>query len=102
MPRLPKGMVRKRNAYYLRSYKKGEDIWTPLGSEYDVACARLKQLREQPVLPSRGTVSQVVDQWLTAYVATARAEKSARLARQRAEDFLKAFLGMKPVTRVTA
>ncbi len=102
MPRFPKGMVRKRKAFYLRSYKKGEEIWTPLGSDYDLACARLKHLREQPILPNRGTVSQLVDRWLTAYVATARNEKNVRLARQRADDFFKAFLGMKPVTRVTA
>jgi len=75
MPRLPKGMVRKRHAFYLRTYTKGDETWTPLGSDYEVACARLKQLRERPIVPNRGTVSQVADRWLSAYVATARNEK---------------------------
>src|SRR5574337_1009330 len=97
MPRLPRGMVRKRKAYYLRSFRKGEETWTPLGSDYEVACARLRQLREQPVLPSRGTVAQLIDRWLTAYIATARNEKGAKLAKQRASDFLTTFLGPKLV-----
>jgi len=102
MPRLPRGMTRKRSAYYFRRFSKGKETWTPLGSDYDVACAKLRQLREQPVLSSRGTVAQLVDRWLTAYIATARNEKGAKLARQRASDFLITFLGAKQVTRVTA
>ena len=102
MPRLPRGMVRKRNAYYLRSYKKGQETWSPLGSEFELACAKLRQLREQPILPSRGTVAQLAERWLTAYVATARNEKGQRITRQRVRDYLTLFLGTKLVTRVTA
>lgn len=102
MPRLPKGMVRKRKAFYLRTYKNGGESWTPLGSDYDVACARLKTLREQAFVPTRGTVSQLADRWLAAYIATARNEKGVRVAQQRVRNYLKPFLGLKPVTRVTS
>jgi len=56
MPKLPKGMKRRRNAYYLRRTKDGREVWAPLGSDYTEACRQLRELKREPVVANTGSV----------------------------------------------
>src|SRR5512145_261243 len=100
MPKLPKGMRRRRNAYYLRRTKDGREVWTPLGSDYTEACRQLRELRREPVVANTGSVSELAELWLESYIATGRDAKGQRVARQRVRDYLNPFLGTYVANRV--
>ena len=100
MPKLPKGMKRRRNAYYLRRTKDGREVWTPLGSDYNEACRQLRELKREPVVASTGSVSELAELWLESYIATGRNAKGQSVSRQRARDYLKPFLGLYVANRV--
>ena len=48
MPKLPKGMKRRRNTY-LRRIKEGREVWIRLGSDYTAACRKLREMKHAPV-----------------------------------------------------
>jgi len=94
-------MRRKGQAFYLRQFRNGREVWTALGSDYTAACMKLKTLRQQGApRPQQGKVCELADQWLTTYIATTRNEKGQKLTAQRVRCFLKPFMGSKAVTRV--
>jgi integrase len=100
MPKLPKGMKRRRNAYYMRRIKDGREVWTPLGSDYVAACKQLRTLKREPVVANTGKVAELADLWLSSFIATGRNPKGQRVALQRVRDYLKPFLGGYVANRV--
>ncbi len=54
MPKLPRGMVRKkgRRGYYFRAATGGKETWIPLGSDYTQGRKRMRDLRERPERPT--------------------------------------------------
>lgn len=102
MPKLPKGMRRRRNAYYLRRVVRGREVWIPLGSDYTEACRKLRDAKRQPARVSAGRVEKLAEIWLRSYIATTRNAKGQQLAAQRVRDFLKPYLGTRLVARVTS
>src|SRR5678815_3715248 len=101
MPKLPRGMFRKGGGYYFKRKKAGKQTWFSLGTEYESACRKLRELRQESYLPAQsGTVAQVAKRWLASYLATTRTPKDQRLAKVRVEKYLSRFLGLKPIARV--
>ncbi len=100
MPKLSKGMKRRRNAFYLRRIKDGHEVWAPLGSDYAEACRRLRKLKRESLPATTGVASELADMSLESYVATGRNEKGQGVARQRVADYLTLFMGTKVASRV--
>lgn len=97
MPRLPKGMVRKRKAYYWRYQKEGRECYVPLGSDLQAASKRFRELRrEGTVHRSELTVTELAEKWLTICVPTGRNVKNQRIASTRVGRYLSAqFAGVR-------
>ena len=89
MPKSPKGVKKRRNAYYWRYRIRGKEVWVPLGSDLETARRRLRELkREGKVHRSELTVYEVAKRWLERCVPTGRNEKNQRLAAVRVERYL--------------
>ena len=93
MPRPLRGMFRRGSAWYVRVYSQGRDRWKSLGSDYEEACRRYRQIKrgEAPVV--RVTVADGAERWLETYVKTARNEVSQKTAKSRVRLHLVPFLG---------
>ena len=52
MPKLPKGMFKRRSSFYVRVHEGGKDRWKSLGPDYEVACRKLREIRLGGVLRS--------------------------------------------------
>ncbi len=89
MPKLPRNMVRKGRFYYFRRMVKGRLTRRSLGTNYELACQRLRSLKER--IPSLVTVEDTARQWLESYVPVHRQDPS--LATQRVKDYLLPFMG---------
>ncbi len=101
MPKLPKGMFKRTGrGYYVRFQGGGQNRWVSLGTDYEAACKRLRDLRNKPD-PTRITVAEAAAQWLETYCSTARSPQNVKMARQRVRSFLNVFLGYKPLNRLT-
>ena len=79
MPRLPENMCKRpgRRAYYFRRRiaggKKRKEQWVSLGTDFEEACRRLRQLQAGDALPrSQVTVKLAAKRWLQHYIATTR------------------------------
>jgi len=68
----------------------GRVVKRSLGTDYQLALARLRSLKNEG-LPSRLTVEEAAEQWLTSSVPLQR--KDVKLARQRVRDYLLPCLG---------
>ena len=101
MPEMPKGMFQRGSSYYVRLFSGGQDRWVSLGSDFDEASAQLLKLRQGGMPPSRETVAQAAERWLTSYVATARNQKGQQIATRRVERYLERALGPKLVEKVS-
>jgi integrase len=96
-------MVRKGNAFYARKIEKGKQHWFALGSDYEVACKRLREFRAHGLpLVGRCTVITAARRWLASYIATARTETGQKLAAVRVEKYLARYFAYKQLTRVTS
>lgn len=91
MPRLPKGMFRRRSSYYTRLRKNYGDRWICLGKDYEEACRRLRELKTGPQAARPIRIEEAADQWLETYVRNARNEKGVKLAGWRLERYFKRF-----------
>lgn len=95
MPRLPTNLVKRGRSYYFRESVNGRVRRKSLGTDRDIALARLRSLKTgvtyEPVAAL--SVGEASQRWLSEYVATSRAPKSERLAAQRVRDFLLPCLG---------
>ena len=99
MPRLPKNLVKRGKSYYYREMVDGEVTRESLGTDRDVAVAKLRAKQRslktgvtQEPLPDV-SVEEASRRWLSSYVSTAREAKSQKLAEQRVRDFLVPRLG---------
>jgi len=94
MPKLPKGMFRRGRSFYVRRREKGKDRWHCLGSDYEDACRKLRQVR---TLPERTiaqlTVERAAEEWSRTYVPNARSPYGIKQTKARIERFLEPFLG---------
>jgi integrase len=101
MPKLPRGMVQKGGGFYFKRKRAGQQKWFSLGTNYERACQRLRELKKGDFVPQQtGTVEQAAKRWLESYVATSRTPKGQRLSQVRVERYLNAFLGMRPIALV--
>jgi integrase len=94
-------MLRKGGAYYARKIVKSKQYWFSLGTDYEVACQRLREFRDRgQTTMSRATVRDAALRWLASYIATTRTEKGQCLARARVGKYLTPFIGSKQLVRV--
>lgn len=98
MPKLPKGMLRKGRGHYARKIVRGKQYWFSLGTDYEVACERLREFRQEgPPATAKSTVEDASRRWLASYIATTRTGKGPRLAAARVDKYLKPFMGGKRI-----
>lgn len=106
MPKLPKGMFRRkgRPGWYLRLYRGGRERWVSLGADFGEACDKARALAAGGSVPTRsaGTVAEAAERWLKSYVQTQRTEKGRAVAAQRVRDYIEPFFGHWPLDRVTS
>ena len=101
MPKLPKGMFQRGGVYYCRVTEGGKRRWVRLGGEYEGACRELRKIRlNGDAGPSPATVQAAVPRWLRTYCATARSPLFAKTTAYRADHYLIAYMGQKPLNRV--
>jgi integrase len=102
MPKLPRGMVRKGRAFYWRKKRAGKQKWYSLGTDYETACRKLRELKSSGSAPDKqAIVLAVARRWLASYVPTSRNAQGQRLARERVQKYLGvADLGLRPIARV--
>lgn len=96
MPKLPTNMVTRkgRAGYYFRKKFAGRDKWISLGTDYGVAKAKLRELKDEDCVPrSDLTVGQAARMWLGSYVANARAPKGQTTAKARVVKYVDPFFG---------
>lgn len=102
MPRCPKGMFRRRKSFYVRLRDDYGDRWVSLGSEYDEACRRLREIRNGVVPTARLRVKEGVQRWLETYVRTNRNAKNVKMAERRVERYLLAYFRHRILASITA
>ena len=101
MPKLPKGMFKRGQSYYVRVRADGRDVWRSLGAEYGEASRKLAEIRRGGTLVGdRTTVVEAAQRWLSTYVQTARNEKNRAMAAARVERYLKPFFQFVPLVKV--
>src|SRR5262245_30028450 len=109
MPRPMKGMFRRGESWYVRIYQGGRDVWRSLGSDYGVACEKLKLIRSKGVdaleveaeSERNGlTVAKAVKRWLETYVPTARSEYNQGQSESRCRRYLLKSMGSMLLSRV--
>jgi len=96
VPKLPVNMVKKsgRPGFYFRRKMGGKTFWTSLGTDYEAARARVRELKaEEPKAIARTLVKDAVAKWLDKYIATARNPKGQVMAKTRARLYLVPALG---------
>ena len=104
MPKLPKGMFRRkgRPGWYMRLYRSGCERWVSLGADFAGACDQARALGAGfTVSPTNvGTVGSACERWLESYIKSQRSEKGQKLAAQRVRDFVVPFFGHMHTERV--
>ena len=101
MKRMPKGMFKRGNSYYVRLHQGGRDKWVSLGADLEVACRSLEAIKRGGAPRPRDTVTDAVQRWLETYVKTSRNPKGVRLCESRAKRYLVAMLGSRMVGDVS-
>jgi integrase len=104
MPKLPKGMFRRKDggSWYVRLFRGGRERWVSLGTDFAAAKAKLREIRSGvvSVLGGRVTVRQAGERWLAGYVETRRSEKGRKLTASRFGQYLEPFMGHLLLERV--
>ncbi len=96
MPKLPTNMVRRkgRAGYYFRKKFAGKDKWISLGTDYGVARAKLRKLRDDDWTPrSDLMMGEATRMWLGSHVANARNPKQQGMAKARVAKYIDPFFG---------
>ena len=105
MPKLPKGMFRRRDrrSYYARIFEGGQERWVSLGVEYSEALHKLRALRrgEEPLEGGATTVAKAAQDWLATRIANGRNPKGQQLAATRVKKYLRPYLGHVLVEKIT-
>jgi integrase len=104
MPKLPKGMFRRKEggSWYVRLFRGGRERWVSLGSDFAVAKEKLREIRSGAVsmFSARVTVKQAGERWLAGYVENRRSEKGRKLTKARLVQYLAPFMGHLLLERV--
>ena len=98
----PRGLFKRGRVWYARLREGGVDRWVSFGDDLSVARRQLRQLRNGELTLSRLTVDRAAEQWIEAYVKTARNAKGVKLTEARVKKYLRPALGAKRIDRVTA
>ena len=105
MPKLPKGMFRRKSrpGWYMRLFREGRERWVSLGTDFAGACDSARALAAGLTITpaSAGTVGAASERWLESYIRSQRTEKGQRLAAQRVRDFIVPFFGHMLMERVS-
>ena len=104
MPRLPRGMFRRKGtrSFYTRVYENGRETWLSLGADYAEACRKLRALRSSDApLTKSVLLAGVVRSWQESYVRTARSPYNQQQTESRTKRFLLEFYGPVDLSRVT-
>lgn len=97
MPKLPKGMFRRGSKYYVRlASQSGRRRWVSLGAEYDVACTKLREIRDQEARLGGSsaailTVEEAAKHWLQTYCKTTRGQAFYDTTEARVDLYLTRF-----------
>ena len=116
MPRLPKGMFKRKgsNSYYIRAAIKRKEVWRSLGPDFQEAVRRFRLIesegglravvkRDQAELSKsvgEPTVSEIGEKWLSEYIATRRNEQGKLLAKSRFKSDILPAIGKMKVSDV--
>jgi integrase len=100
MPKLPKGMFKRGSSFYVRTYEGGTDRWKSLGSDYEVACRKLREIRLGVVEEKAYTVADAVEQFLKVYVPTHRSSYNIRHSESACRRYLIPFFGRYALAKV--
>jgi integrase len=104
MPKLPKGMFRRkgRPGWYTRVYRGGRERLVSLGSDFGLAQRKLRGIQSGTLAigESRITVRQAATRWLESCIKTQRNEKGQTLSAQRVRDSLDPFMGHRLLEKV--
>lgn len=95
-------MFKRGCSWYVRLRGHGRDQWINLGSEYEKACRKLRNLRKGDAPLSTLNVKDAAAKWLETYVPTARNEAGVKTAKARVKKYLVPALGWKMLDRVAA
>ncbi len=102
MPKRLKGMFKRGRSYYLRIRENYGDRWVSLGSDYEKACQRFREVKTGKAPVNRLTVEKAAERWLETYIPTKRSGKGPELARRRVAMYLVPYFKYKPLASVTA
>lgn len=104
MPHLPKNMIHRKDrpGFWFQRKVGGRRIRRFLGTDYQEACLRLKQLKGSDIPLTDVSVGEAAKRWLASYIATSRNEKGRKLAAKRVERHLVPALGNYLVARLTS
>jgi len=87
-------MKKRGNAYYWRFRKNKREQWVALGSNYETACKKLRELKRAGTMHrSELTVMTVAQKWLDTYIALSRNEKGQRICAVRVQRYVKPRFG---------
>jgi integrase len=84
-------MFRRRKSFYVRLRGDYGDRWVSLGSDYEQACRRLREIRSGAAPTARVRVKEGAQRWLETYVRTNRNAKNVLMAEHRVERYLLAY-----------
>ena len=102
MPKLPKGLYRRGRSFYCRLYEQGREARRSLGTDYEMACRTLRDLKRsgEAFSTSEVTVKDASARWIETAVSNGRNEKGVRDARTRMRRHTLPFMGHLMVGRV--
>ena len=98
--KLPKGMFKRGESFYVRLRDGGRDRWVSLGTDFQEACQRAEKIRRGEQSEPTLRVTEAAGRWLESYVGTSRNVKGQRIARSRVRLYLERFLGSKEMVSV--
>jgi integrase len=94
-------MFRRPNrGWYVRIRRGGKQRWFALGTDFDEACRKFRELKRHDLPPIRLSVQQAAERWLETYVRNARSPAGRELAKARVTKYLVPFMGWKMLQKI--
>lgn len=101
MPRLPRGVYRRGNAFYLRTWNGGRERRRSLGRDFTRALELYHRIKGgDDRVAVRGTVAEFGERWIDVSVKTRRTERGVREARSRFRRLFRRFAGHVAIDRL--
>jgi integrase len=95
-------MFRRGKSFYVRLRGDYGDRWVSLGSDYEEASRRLREIRGGVAPTARLRVKEGAERWLETYVPTNRNAKNVKMAKHRVEQYLLAYFRCRKLASITA